>query len=650
MTPLLPHSRLRPVDAPPHIERSLRKMKTDMTRSIVPHRAILAVAALAFAAHPAALAQDTGDIPRGEPVYAVTAFGLEPVYPDGFDSWAYVNVEAPEDGVLRASAFGSFDTLNRFTLRGDSPLGLTLVDSSIGVASADESSVIYANLAESFEVAEDRSWVVINLRRDAYFHDGHPITAEDVIFTYDILLSDAHPIYGIQSLSAVESYEAVDDHTVFVRLDDTTDPEAVLGVLSHAILPQHYWEGRDFASLTLEPPLGSGPYRVADLQPGQWIEYERVDDWWGADLPRNRGLYNFERIRYDYYRDNTVRYEALKAGEFDYIGATDPRQWAQGFEGSPAVADGRLIMDPIPYDGPETFAGIYFNVRQPNLADVRVRQALVYLYDFESVNRTVLFNLYRRNVSLFQNSEFAARGEPEGGELALLEQFRGQIPDTVFGEALIPPVTDGSGTDRQTLREALRLLQEAGYESVDGVMTHMDTGEPLQLEIIYADPTIERTLLPYQASLRRAGIELVLRPLEGARWINAYNDRDYEAIIGFLPALYPPGRELRDFYGSVNADVHGSQSITGIQDPVLDELIEAVITSQTWDERIQAARAFDRYLRTLWLMVPLYYDPAARVVYWDVMGRPETRPRFGFSISAMWWFDPSNAAALFENR
>lgn len=624
-------------------------MMTDMTRSIVPTRTLLVAAAFTVA-HQAALAQDAADIPRGEPVHAITAFGLEPLYPEGFESWNYVSVEAPEDGILRASGFGSFDTLNFYTLRGDKPTGLTLINSGLGVASADEVSVYYANLAESYEVADDRSWLIVNLRQDAYFHDGHPITAEDVIFTYDTLINEAHPGYRLQLYAAVESYEALDDFTVLVRFNDTSDPEALFGPATAAILPKHYWEGRDFAALTMEPPLGSGPYRIADVQPGQWIAYERVDDWWGAELPRNRGLYNFERIRYDYYRDNTVRYEALKAGEFDYIGVTDSRQWAQGFDGTPAVADGRLIMDPIPYDGPEGYAGIHFNMRRAPLDDVRVRQALAYLYDFESINRTVLFNLFHRNTSHFQNSEFAAQGLPEGGELALLEQFRGQIPDSVFEEAVRPPVTDGSGNDRQTLREALRLLGEAGFESRDGTLVHAETGTPLRLEIIYGDPTIERTLLPYQANLRRAGIELVLRPLQGAQWITAYNERDYDAIIGFRRAMYPPGRAIRDFYGSANADVHGSQNATGIKDPVLDALIEAVVTSQTWDERVQAGRAFDRYIRSLWLSVPLYFDPAIRVIYWDVMGQPEVRPRFGFSISSMWWFDPSNEAALFENR
>ena len=625
-------------------------MMADMTRSIVPHRALLAAAVL-IAAPQAALAQDSGEIPRGEPVHALTAFGLEPAYPEGFDSWSYVNVEAPEQGILRASAFGSFDTLNRFTLRGDDPVGLNLIDSTIGVASGDEASVIYANLAESYEVAEDRTWLVINLRRDAHFHDGHPITSEDVIFTYDTLINEAHPGYRLQLYAAVESYEAIDDHTVLVRFNDTSDPEALFGPAAAAILPKHYWEGRNFADLTLEPPLGSGPYRVANLQPGQWIVYERVDDWWGADLPRNRGLYNFERIRYDFYRDNTVRYEALKAGEFDYISVTDPRQWALGFEGSPTVADGRLIMDPILDDRPQNYGSISLNMRRPPFDDVRARQAVAYLFDFESINRTVLFNLYRRTTSLFQGSEFAAEGLPADGELALLEQFRGQIPDSVFDEAIVPPVTDGSGNDRNTLREALRLLGEAGYEIRDGVLTHVETGAPFRFEVIYGSPTIERTLLPLQANLRRAGIEMVLRNLEGAQWINAYNDRDYDAIIGGINApLYPPGRSLRDFYGSVNADTPGSQNASGVSDPVLDALIESVVTSETWDDRIQAARAFDRYLRSLWLSIPLYYDPAIRVVYWDVLDRPEIQPRFGFSISSMWWYDPSNEAALFENR
>ena len=600
----------------------------------------------------AAGAQDAAEEPieRGEPMQVITAFGLEPVYETPVQAWNYVNVEAPVDGMLRASAFGSFDTLNPYTLRGDAAAGLGLTTSSLGIGSADEVSVYYANMAESYELADDRSWLIINLRQDAYFHDGHPITSEDVIFTYDTLINDAHPGYRLQLYAAVESYEALDDYSVRITFNDTTDPEAIFGPATAAILPAHYWEGRDFTELTLEPPLGSGPYRIAGLEAGQWIELERVDDWWGAELPSYRGLFNFDRIRYDYYRDNTIQYEALRAGAFDYMGVTDPAQWVNGFDGTPAVENGSLLLTEIPYDGPETWGGLRLNIRRAPLDDIRVRQAIFHLFDFEAANRTILFGLYERSTSIFQNSEFAAVGLPTDGELALLDPHRDALPDAVFGEAILPPVTDASGRNRAQLRVAIDLLRDAGYALQDGVMVHAETGTPLRLELLYGDPSIERMLVHYQNGLDRAGIDLELRFAQGAQWQSAYDSRDYDAIVGFTRALYPPGRFLRDFYGSATADIEGSQNSSGIADPVLDDLIDHVIRSQTWDERINASRAFDRYLRHLYLSVPFYYDPSVRIAHWDMLGRPETRPRFGFSIATMWWLNPSNPAALYENR
>ena len=552
--------------------------------------------------------------------------------------------------MLRASGFGTFDTLNQFTLRGDEAQGLNLIYSAPGVASADQTSVYYASMAESFELADDRSWLIITLRDDIHFHDGHPITAEDLIFTYDTLINNAHPGYRLQVFAEVSGYEALDARTVRVTFNETEDPEAPLGAAAVAVLPAHYWQDRDFDTLTVEPPLGSGPYRIADVDPGRWIEYAYVEDWWGAGLPQFRGMYNFDRVRFEYFRDNTVRYEALRAGTFDFMGVTSPEQWALGFEDTPAVDDGRLVLNAIPYDGPETFASISFNIRRPPFDDARVRRAVAELFDFETANRVLLFELYDRNTSLFQNSEFAAVGPPSAEELALLEPLRDQLPAAMFQEAYLPPATAGDGRNREQLRNALTLLGEAGYSLVDGQMVHGETGEPLQFDVIYGSPNIERVLLHYREGLERAGITMTLRVLQGAQWINAYNDRDYDSLVGFLPALHPPGRELADFFGSANAGVLGSQNAAGIADPALDVLIDAVINTQSWDDRIVAARAFDRYHRLLNLSVPLYYDPDVRIAHWDVFDRPETRPRFGFTISGQWWHDASNPAALYENR
>ncbi|HET8727293.1 MAG TPA: extracellular solute-binding protein [Alphaproteobacteria bacterium] len=582
--------------------------------------------------------------------YAITAFGREPIYPDGFTQWNYVNVEAPREGEVVTGTFGSFDTLNPFTMRGDAAAGLGLIYSNLGVGSADETSVVYGDLVDSYEIANDRMWLKLTLRNDIHFHDGQPITAADVVFTYETLLNEGSPSYRVQLFAEVNSVEAVDDRSVMVRFSSNENPESPLALASLPVLPKHYWEGREFDRLTMEPPLGSGPYRIADMSPGRSITYEHVKDWWGAGLPRNRGLYNFRRVRYDYYRDATTLYEAFKGGNFDYIGVTDPRQWSVGFEGVEAVKRGNLILEALPSDDPAGFAGMFFNLRRPIFQDVRVRQAITNLFDFESVQRTILFGLYRRTNSYFENGEFAATGMPTEGELRILEKFRGKIPDAVFNEVPMMPVTDGSGNIRPLLRDANRLLKEAGYEIRNGSMVHSETGRPLTFEMVYGSPSQERVLLPFQQNLSKAGINARVRFVDGAQWGNMFLDKDYDMLLGFLPALYPPGGELRDFFGSAVADAPGSQSLSGVKDPVLDALAEGVVQSQTWEDRIDAARAFDRYARHLWLSVPFYYDDKARLAYWDIFARPETRPKFGVALLSTWWYDPSNTAALPENR
>ncbi len=582
-------------------------------------------------------------------VHALTAFGLEPIFgPE--QVWSYVDPDAPGGGAIRLSTFGAFDTLNGFSTRGDAAPGMGLTLSQIGSGSAEETSVIYGELAESFTLSEDRSELIIRLKEGIFFHDGEPITAQDVVFTFDTLVEKALPVYRVQTFQGVAGYEAVDERTVRVTFTDTINPELPIGIASLPVLPEHYWRDRDFDRLTLEPPLGSGPYRVSDVQAGQFIEFERVPDWWGADQARNQGSFNFERIRFDVYRDNAVRHEAIKSGAFDYLTVSDPKEWAQGFNGIGAVDEGLLRLEVIENKAPARFTGIFFNTRVPRFQDVRVRKAIAILFDFEALNRLAMFDLRQRTVSMFQNSEFQAQGAPEGRELEILEQFRGRVPDDLFTEVPTPPVTDGSGRNRAVLREAGQLLDAAGWPVQDGKRTHAETGEVLSVQIVYTSDTFERFLLPYRDGLARAGIEVELRRIDPASWVNIYRDRQYDMLPGGVGPIYPPGSEMRDFFGSATADFPNSQNVAGIADPVLDEMIELVVNSQTWEERVAAGRVLDRYMRSLWLFLPLFHDPEIRVAHWDMLGRPETVPRFGTSLTGFWWFDPSNTAALPENR
>ena len=590
------------------------------------------------------------DIVRLTPTYAITTFGDPPLYPEGFERWNYVNSDAPGGGDLLVGTFGSFDTLNQFTTRGDQAAALGLIYSSLGVGGGDEVTSTYAQLAESYELSDDRLTLVINLRDNIYFHDRHPITSEDVVFSYEILRDEGSPSYRIQLFADVDTVEALDEKTVLVRFTSAQNPETPHFLAGLTVLPKHYWESREFDRLTMDPPLGSGMYRIAEVDEGRSITYERVRDWWGAALPRNSGVYNFDRIRYEYYLDNTVRREAFKAGRFDFLSVNDAKEWNTGFQGIDGYERGDLILEAFESTQPQFYQAMFMNTRRPLFQDVRVRTALSVLFDFETVQRTTLYGLYRRTNSYFPNSEFGARGLPDGRELEILEQFRGRIPDEVFTVEPVLPVTVGDGNIRANIRQALRLLREAGWEVRDGQMTNTASGQRLSFEIVYGAPVAEPMLLAYKQNLERAGIDGRVRFVDGAQWGNLFLDNNYDMILGFLPALYPPGGSLRDFFGSATVDREGSQNLSGIRDEVLDEMIELVVRSDSWDERVAASRAFDRYLRYLRVSVPLYHNDADRIAYWDMFARPETRPRFSLGVLSTWWFDDSNPQALRGNR
>ncbi len=590
------------------------------------------------------------DVVRLTPTYAITTFGDPPLYAEGFESWNYVESDAPYGGELVVGAFGSFDTLNQFTTRGDQAAGLGLIYSSLGIGGGDEVTSTYAQLAESYELSDDRLTLVINLRDNIYFHDRHPITAEDVVFSYETLRDEGSPSYRIQLFADVDTVEALDDKTVLVRFTSAENPQSPQFLAALTVLPKHYWEDREFDRLTMEPPLGSGMYRIAEIDEGRSITYERVEDWWGAALPRTAGTYNFERVHYEYYLDNTVRREAFKAGRFDFLSVNDAKEWNTGFQGIDGFERGDLILEAFESTQPQFYQALFKNTRRTLFQDVQVRQALSVLFDFETVQRTTLYGQYRRTNSYFPNGEFAARGLPEGRELEILEQFRDRLPEKVFTVEPVLPVTAGDGNIRANLRQALGLLRDAGWEVRDGQMVNMDSGQPLSFEIVYGSPTAEAMLLAYKQNLERAGIDARVRFVDGAQWGNIFLDNDYDMILGFLPALYPPGGSLRDFFGSATVDREGSQNLSGIRDEVLDELIELVVRSDSWDERVAASRAFDRYLRHLHVSVPLYHNDKDRIAYWDMFDRPETRPRFGLGVLSTWWFDDSNPRAQRGNR
>lgn len=579
--------------------------------------------------------------------HAIT-LGEEPKYSAGFAHFDYVEPDAPKGGEMRLATVGStFDTLNQFTINGVSASGLGLIYDTLMTGSLDESSVIYPLLAETVEVAEDNSWVQFTLHPDARWHDGEPIDADDVIFSYEILTTEGTPFYA-SYFEDINEVVKVDDRTVRFNFSGEINEELPFIVARDlSILPQHYWEGRDFAATTLEPPLGSGPYRIANVDPGRSITYERVEDYWGADLPVNIGKHNFDTINYDYYRDNTVALEAFKSYEYDYRTETSSQLWATGYD-VPAVEEGDLILELVPDANGQGMQAFWFNLRRDKFADPRVREALGYAFDFEWSNENLFYGQYTRTDSFFSNSELASSALPEGQELEVLEQFRNQIPDEVFTEPFTLPTTDGSGNIRENLRIASDLLSEAGWEVQNGVLTHTETGEVMEIEFLLVSPAFERIVAPFIQNLERLGVQASLRTVDSAQYQNRLQDFDFDVIVYTVRQSLRPGNEQRDYWSSEAADIPGSSNVAGIQNPVVDELIEMIIAAPDRETLVATTRALDRVLLWNHYVIPQWYLDATRVAYWNKFGRPEQlpQPTFGFDPVSTWWVDESKLAKL----
>ncbi len=569
-------------------------------------------------------------------------------YKPGFDHFDYVNPNAPKGGELRLAVAGTFDSLNPFIIKGQSGIGASFatggefIFETLMARSADEPASDYGLIAESIEVPPDRSSATFNLRPQARFQDGSPITADDVVFTFNILKEKGSPQYRFYYQSVTKA-EKLDDHRVrFVFAPG--DNRELPGIISEMwVLPKAYWQNRKFDETTLEPPLGSGPYKVKSFEIGHTITLERVPDYWGKDLPVNRGFYNFDTIRTDYYRDSTVAVEALKAGAYDLRPENSAKNWATAYD-VPAVKDQHLILRKFPNRRTAGMQGYVLNLRNPLFQDRRVRRAMIEACDYEWTNKNIFYGQYVPTKSYFDNSELASSGLPSPDELKLLEPLKGQIPDEVFTKEYSLPVSDGSGNNRDNLRAAAALLKEAGWEVKDGKLVDKD-GRPFSFEILLFDPSYERIVLPYVQSLHRLGIDARVRTVDTAQYQNRVRDFDFDVIIGLWGQSESPGNEQREFWGSAAADEHGSQNTIGIKSPAIDKLIDAVIAATSRPALVTAVHALDRVL--LWgnYVVPQFHAGYDRVVYWDKFGMPATVPDEGVQVDA-WWTDPEKAAKV----
>ncbi len=574
------------------------------------------------------------------PVHALAMHG-SPKYGPDFAHFDYLNPDAPKGGTLRLGVQGTFDSFNPFIPKGNPGPGASF--ETLLTSSDDEPFTEYGLIAQSIEVPPDRSSAIFTLRPEARWHDGRPITVEDVIWSLETLKTKGQPFFRFY-YGSVKEAQKLGSRRVRFTFSEIGNRELPLIVGQLPILPKHYWEGRDFGATTLEPPLGSGPYRVTDFEPGRYVVTERVQDYWGKDLPVNKGQHNFDRIRYDYYRDDTVMRQALKAGEIDFRAENQAKAWALDYD-VPGVQEGWLKKEEIRHRLPTGMQAFVFNTRREIFADRRVRWALAHAFDFEWTNRNLFFSQYTRTESYFSNSELAASGLPQGEELVLLERYRGRVPEEVFAQPYRAPATDGGGWPRDNLRKAFALLEEAGWVVHDMRLVKADTGQPFEFEILLVSPAFERIVLPYVRNLRRLGIEARVRLVDQSQYINRLRSFDFDMIVAVWGQSESPGNEQRSFWTRAAADSPAGRNYAGIKDPVVDELVELVIKAPDRESLVARTRALDRVLLWGHYLVPNWHSRVQRILYWDKFSRPEATARSGTSTD-YWWFDPVKAARL----
>ena len=569
------------------------------------------------------------------PVHGMALHGA-PKYAADFRHLDYVNPDAPKGGIMRMSALGSFDSLNPYIVKGVPASGLGMIYESLLQQTDDEPFTAYGLLAETIEVPQDRSWIMFNLRPQAKWHDGKPVTADDVVWTFNTLTTEGQPFYKAYYHN-VKSVEAVSSTKVKFTFDMANNLELPLIVGQMPVLPKHYYTDgtHKFAETTLTPPLGSGPYKVGKVSPGRTIEYDRVTDWWGKDLPINKGRYNFDKIAYEYFADSNVLLEAFFADQFDFRQENTAKLWATAYT-APAVKDGRIVKKTIEHELPQGFQGFIYNIRRPVFKDRAVREALAYAFDFEWANKVMAYDSYKRTRSYFSNSEMAATGTPTGRELEILEAYRDKLPAEVFTTEYNPPKTDGSGNARANLKKAADILEAAGWKvGADGIRAK--DGVKLQFEFIDNNPQFERWVMPFVKNLERIGVKANYRVVDPAQYQNRINSYDFDMTINVFGQSNSPGNEQREFWGSAVANTPGSRNLIGINDPVVDALIDQIVSAPSREELVVRTKALDRVLQWGFYAVPNWHMPAWRIAYWDRYGQPAKNPEFGLPVVETWW-------------
>jgi microcin C transport system substrate-binding protein len=604
----------------------------------------VAVPALLRGPNATALAADETE------THGISGFG-DLKYPPDFQHFDYVNPDAPKGGAFSQIGpsrqynqnFLTFNSLNSFILKGDAALGMELTFAALMASAEDEPDAMYGLAAHKVRISADGLVYRFHIRPEARFHDGTKLTARDAAFSLNLLKDKGHPLIT-QQMRYVVGAEAVDDEVVMVRFAEKRARDVPLFVAALPIFSRAYYATHEFDQSTLDIPLGSGPYRVGRFEAGRYIEYLRVADWWGAKLPVSVGQYNFDTVRFEFYRDRDVGFEGFKAKSYLFREEFTSRTWATGYD-FPAIRDGRVKRDQIPDNTPSGGQGWIFNTRRAKFANPRLREALNYAFDFEWTNKTIMYGAYKRTHSVFQNSDMMALGPPGPEELKLLEPWRGKVPDQVFGEPFVPPVSDGSGQDRALLRKASQMLQDAGFPIKGGKRVNA-SGEPITFEFLIDEASFQPHHMPLIKNLGTLGIDATLRLVDPVQYNARMNDYDFDVTVQRMNFSTTPGDALRTYFSSVAAASKGSQNLASIADPAVDALIDKIIDAKTRAELVIAARALDRILRSGQYWIPQWHRASHPIAYWDVFGHPNTTPRYARGIPETWWYDRDKAAKI----
>jgi microcin C transport system substrate-binding protein len=578
-----------------------------------------------------------------KPVHGIAMHG-SPKYGPDFKHFDYVNPAAPKGGNIRLSAIGTFDTFNPYTIKGVPAAGIGgFVYETLMTGPQDEAFTEYGKLAESVEMPKDRSWVAFTLRKEARWHDGKPVTVEDVIFSLNALKTKGRPFYRFYYRGIAKAEKAGERRVKFMfGVGENRELPLIVGQLP--ILPKHAWDGKDFSKTTLESPIGSGPYKVKSFEAGRSITLERVKNYWGAKLPVEVGQHNFDEIRFDYYRDSTVALEAFKSGEYDFRQENTSKIWATGYD-SPAFTKRLYKKQMIRNENPTGMQGFIFNTRKDYFQNPILRKALAYAFDFEWTNKNLFYGQYSRTKSFFSNSELASTGLPSAEELKILTPLKAKIPPEVFTQTYEPPGTDGTGRLRKNLRQAKKLLQQAGWTVKNKILVNNETGKPLKFEILLISPAFERVVLPFTRNLKRLGIIATVRTVETAQYRKRLDTFDFDMIVSSFGQSLSPGNEQMSFWGSAAAARTGGRNYIGIKDPVIDKLIDLVIAAPDREALIARTRALDRVLLWNHYIIPQWHIQSYRVAFWDKFGKPAKSPRYGLGFNT-WWVDTAKANAL----